>query len=100
MMYTFLQSSSGALPINLIFMALLLGVMYFFFIRPQAKKQKEQEQFETDLGKGDTVVTNSGIIGTITKIDEKQVTLQISQKGFIDVLRASISKEMSISYNK
>ncbi len=100
MVYILLQGNSGALPINLIFMGLLLGVMYFFFIRPQAKKQKEQIQFENDLSKGDKIVTTSGIIGTITKMDEKFVTLQISQKGVIDILKTSISKELTESFEK
>lgn len=85
---------------NLIMMAALLGVMYFFFIRPQAKKQKEQISFEQEIKKGDTVVTNAGIIGDIVKVNDKSVTLQISQKGVIDVVRASISKEMTEAYNK
>lgn len=100
MLTIFLQSSQGAFPLQLVMMGALIAVMYFFFIRPQAKKQKAQMNFEKELKKGDTVVTTSGIIGTITKIDEKQVTLQISQKGFIDVVIASISKEMTDGYNK
>ncbi len=95
-----LQSSGSALPINLIFMAALLGVMYFFFIRPQAKKQKEQISFEEGLKKGDRVVTGSGIIGTITKMDEKTVTLKISEKAVMDIMRNAISKEMTESFNK
>ena len=98
MYFNILQSSSAALPMNLIMMALLIGVMYFFFIRPQAKKQKEQNAFMGELKKGDEVVTGSGIIGKITKLDEKMVTLQISRQGFVDVVRNSISKEMTEAY--
>ena len=54
-MFILLQSNPGALPLNLIFMGLLIGVMYFFFIRPQAKKQKEQISFESELKKGDEI---------------------------------------------
>lgn len=101
MLINILQAGgTGGFPLQLVMMGALIAVMYFFFIRPQAKKQKEQVGFENELKKGDTIVTNAGIIGTITKIDENQVTLQISQKGFLDVLRASISKEMTESYNK
>lgn len=83
---------------NIIFMGLLLLVMYLFFIRPQAKKQKLQQGFVDQLQKGDDVVTSSGIIGKITKLDDQTVTLQISQKGFVDVLRSTISKEMSEAF--
>lgn len=69
--------------------------MYFFFLRPQAKKQKAQAGFVNSLEKGMKVATASGIIGTITKMDDNVVTLQISQKGFVDVLRSTVSHEMT-----
>ena len=100
MYFNILQSSSSALPMNLIMMGLLIGVMYFFFIRPQAKKQREQNAFIQELKKGDEVVTGSGIIGKITKMDDNTVTLQISRQGFMDVMKSSVSKEMTESYVK
>ena len=72
-----------------------MAVMYLFFIRPQARKQKAQMKFMEEIKKGDEVVTNAGIVGKITKMDDKIVTLQISQKGFVDVLKSSVSKEMT-----
>lgn len=74
--------------------------MYFFFIRPQAKKQKQQSQFIQDLKKGDEVVMGSGIIGRINKIDDHEVSLQLDQKTFIRVVKAAISKEMTDTYQK
>lgn len=74
---------------------LLVGVMYFFFIRPQAKRQREQQQFVNELEKGQEVVTSAGIIGRIVKIEDQVVTLEVDQKTFIRVTRGSISKEMS-----
>ena len=52
-------------------------------------------KFINELKKGDKVVTSSGIIGTITKIDEKTATIQISSKGYMDVLRSTISNEFT-----
>lgn len=72
-----------------------MAVMYLFFIRPQARKQKAQMKFMEEIKKGDEVVTNAGIVGKITKMDDKIITLQISQKGFVDVLKSSVSKEMT-----
>ena len=51
-----LQGQGGAGMINLIFMAVLFSLFYFFFIRPQAKKQKEQIAFMNAIQKGDEVV--------------------------------------------
>jgi len=78
------------LPLLLIFI-----VFYFFFIRPQAKKQKTQAQFIVDLKKGDEVVLGAGIIGRINKIEDHEVSLQLDQKTFIRVVKGAISKEMT-----
>jgi preprotein translocase subunit YajC len=95
-----LQGEGGAGMINLIFMAVLFSLFYFFFIRPQAKKQKEQIAFMNAIQKGDEVVLSSGIIGQVNKIEDNIVTLQIDPKTFIRVINSSISKEMTDSYQK
>lgn len=92
-----LQSQQSGIP-SLVFFASIFIIMYFFFIRPQVKKQKAQNAFTTEMGKGDEVVTGSGIIGKITKIEANVVHLQIDQKTFIKVLKGAISKEMTDSY--
>ena len=98
MTYLILQSGattglSGMWPLLLMFV-----VMWFFFIRPQNKKQKEQQAFITnDIQKGDEVATSSGIIGRISKIDGNIVTLQIDTKTFMRVTKGAISKEMTES---
>ena len=74
---------------------MIIFVFYFFLIRPQTKKQKEQQGFLDGIDKGDEVVTASGIIGRINKMDEHTVTLQIDTKTFIRVTKNSISKEMT-----
>lgn len=74
----------------------MFAVMWFFWIRPQNKKQKEQKAFiMEELQKGDEVSTTSGMIGKITKIDGNIVTLQVDTKTFIRVTKGSISKEMT-----
>ena len=60
----------------LLMMVAIFGVMYFFMIRPQQKKQKEIEKFRNSLKKGDKVVTIGGIYGTVAEIKEKYVLLQ------------------------
>jgi len=82
------------LPLILIFF-----VFYFFFIRPQANKQKAQGQFISELKKGDEVVTGSGLIGRINKIESHEVSLQLDQKTFIRIVKGAISKEMTDAYH-
>jgi preprotein translocase subunit YajC len=53
-----------------IMLGLIVVVFYFFMIRPQVKKQKDQKKFVTDLKKGDKVVTTSGAHGRIAEVGE------------------------------
>lgn len=94
--------SSAANPamFNTIFLVLVLAIMYFFFMRPQIKRQKQQLTFVQELKKGDEIVTTSGFIGKITKIEGATVQLQLDQKVFVTVLSSAISREMTESYRK
>ena len=80
---------------NLILPLMIIGVFYFFLIRPQQQLRKQQQAFVDGLEKGDEVVTNGGIIGRINKIDGNVVTLQVDTKTFVRVARAYISKELT-----
>lgn len=80
--------------INLLFLGLFLGIFYLFFMRPSIKKQKAQDEFINNLSKGDQIVTSSGLIGKITKVEENNILeLQIDNKSFIRVLKSAVSKE-------
>ena len=100
MLLTFVLQSSSSNALGFIFPALMLAFFYFFFIRPQVKKTKEQGVFTAELKKGDEVVTASGIIGHINKIEEHSITLELDSKTFIKVVPSAISKEMTDQYNK
>ncbi len=86
---------SGMWPILLMFV-----VIYFFMIRPQTKKNKDQQKFVSGMQKGDEVVTASGIIGRINKLDGNIVHLQVDTKTFIKVLKSAVSNEMSAALQK
>lgn len=97
-LYIALQAGAESVLPNLIFMGGLFAVAYFFFIRPQAKRQKEQQEFILDLKKGDEVITNGGIIGKISKIDDTELVLQTTEKSFIRVMRTAVSKDFTSSH--
>ncbi len=91
-----LQAATQGSPYTtLIMMTLIFGVFYFFMIRPQAKKQKQQDAFVQELAKGDEVVTNSGILGRINKIENNVVHLQVDTKTYLKIYRSAISRDMS-----
>ena len=71
----------------------LFLIMYLLLIRPQRKRQKEHEKLLTELKRGDKVVTNSGMFGTIFAInDEKnKVVLKINDEVKVEFLKSSIA---------
>lgn len=74
----------------------IIGVFYFFLIRPQAKKQKETASFLSGLKNGDLVITQSGILGRITGLTETIATLEVASEVHIKVLRSQISMPQSV----
>ena len=61
---------------QLIMIVLMIGVFYFFMIRPQMKKQKELKKFREGLKPGDKIVTIGGIHGNILEISDATVLIQ------------------------
>jgi preprotein translocase subunit YajC len=80
---------------SILILVAMIAVMYFFMMRPQIKKQKEQNAFQDTLAKGMDVVTASGIIGKINKVENNIITLQVDTKTFIRVTKGAISKELT-----
>ncbi len=91
----------GGSSSTFILMGLMIVVFYFFMIRPQAKKAKQQKTFITDLQKGDKIVTIAGIHGTINKInDDNTVMLETSPGSYIKIEKSAISMEWSAALKK
>lgn len=91
-----MNANNGELTI--ILYVLIFAIMYFFFLRPNVKKRKEAMAFADNITKGSEVVTASGIIGRITKLEGQVVQIQVDQKTYIKMLRSAISKEMTEEY--
>ena len=68
----------------------IIGVFYFFLIRPQAKKQRETQSFLSALKVGDLVITNSGLLGRITGLADQIATLEIANGVQVKMLRSQI----------
>lgn len=89
------SSSSGASSYtSLIMLVAIFAVMYFFMIRPQAKKAKDQKNFIDNLQKGDKIVTVAGIHGRINKVNENG-TLEVEIDTNVKVMmeRSGVSLE-------
>ncbi len=80
-----LSSLTGMLPLVLMFV-----VLYFVMIRPQMKKQKEHRAMIEALAKGDEVATAGGLLGTVTKLGESYLTLQLAPGMEVQLQRSAI----------
>ncbi|MBV1961413.1 MAG: preprotein translocase subunit YajC [Immundisolibacteraceae bacterium] len=75
---------------SFIFVGLLFVIFYFMIIRPQSKRQKEQREMVTALGKGDEVVTNGGLIGKVIKAGDTFLVLELAAGVEVNVQRNAI----------
>lgn len=69
-------------------------VIYFFMIRPQQKKAKQEKEFEAALKVGDRIITKSGLHGKVAELAEGTVVVE-TMAGKLKMERSAISMEMS-----
>jgi len=91
------QAAGGAgggleafLPLILIFI-----VFYFLMIRPQQKRAKEHKAMLEAVRRGDNIVTNGGIIGKVTKVEDTEVSVEIAKEVVVKVRREMIAQVTS-----
>lgn len=78
---------------------LMFVVIYFFMIRPQQKRVKQEKQFEADLKVGDKIVTKSGIHAKISELNDTTIIIE-TMAGKLKMERSAISMELSAALNK
>ncbi|OOG74071.1 preprotein translocase subunit YajC [Flavobacterium sp. A45] len=78
---------------------LMFVVLYFFMIRPQQKRAKNEKEFESTLKVGDKIITKSGIHGKISELADSTVVIE-TMAGKLKMERSSISMELSAALNK
>jgi preprotein translocase subunit YajC len=73
--------------------ALIFVIMYFLILRPQRQQAKRREEMLKAIRRGDTVVTNGGIVGKVTKVvDDTEVELQIAEGVKVRAMRGLIAE--------
>ncbi len=80
---------------NLIFPVLLIIVFYFFMIRPQLKKAKEQKKFRENITKGDKVITIGGIHGKIVDVQETTFIIEVEGGHKLKIEKSAVSMDSS-----
>jgi len=70
----------------------IIGVFYFFMIRPQQKKAREQKELLAGIKKGDEVVTIGGMHGKVFQVDETTVTLDLDKGVKLTFDKSAVSR--------
>ena len=85
--------SPGGAPspwLQLIPFLLILGIFYFVMILPMRKRQQKVQDFQSSLKVGDKVITSGGIFGSVTRVSEQSIQLQVANNVRIEVSRPAI----------
>ena len=81
---------SNIVPL-ILFLVLIFGMMYFFSIRPQRRRQKEHQQLVEQLKRGDKVITAGGIYGVIESLSEDSMIIRVESGATMRVARGSVA---------
>ena len=80
----------GPIWVQFLPFALILAIFYFIILLPMRRRQKKVQEFRDALKVGDKVITTSGIYGSITKLSDRAIQLQIADKVRIEVSRSAV----------
>ncbi|MFA6923930.1 MAG: preprotein translocase subunit YajC [Bacteroidales bacterium] len=96
------QKSGGNPYAPMITLVLIIAVFYFFMIRPQIKRTKEQKKFRELLKKGDKVITIGGIHGRIVEVQETTFTIEVEGGNKLRIEKTAVASSTSdqLSENK
>lgn len=76
---------------TLIFLVATFALFYFIMIRPQTKRAKEHRRMVDNIATGDEVITNGGILGKITKVEESFITLEVAEGFTMKIQKGAVS---------
>jgi len=74
----------------LVIMGAMFAAFYFLMIRPQRKRQKEQQRMLEDLKKGDKIITTGGMFATIESVDEESMVVRVESGATVRMLKNSV----------
>ena len=82
----------GGMLVQLLPFALIFVIMYFLILRPQQKRVKAHQELVKAVRRGDTVITNGGLIGKVTKVvDDEQIEIEVADGVRIRQVRSMIT---------
>ncbi len=89
------RQGGSAGVIFMVQMIAIFVIFYFLLIRPQSKERQRHDQMLKELKKGDEIVTNGGIIGTVVHAEENRLTVRTGDNTRITVDRGRVAQVLS-----
>jgi len=86
-------NGSGGMLVQFMPLILIIVIMYFLILRPQQRKVKMHQEMIKALRRGDTVVTNGGLVGKVTKVvDDDQIEVEVADGVRVRQMRSMVSE--------
>ena len=86
-----LGGDTNSMLVSLLPFVLIFVIMYFLILRPQQKRVKAHQELVKNVRRGDTVVTNGGLVGKVTKVDENEVEVEVAQGVRVRIVKSMLS---------
>ena len=83
--------AAGPVPLDLFIIVAFALVFYFIVWRPQSKRAKEHRDLISSLNKGDEIVTNGGVLGKITKVDEQFLVVEVAENVELKLQKGAVA---------
>jgi preprotein translocase subunit YajC len=87
------QAQTGGNYTFLISLALMVAIFYFLLIRPQQRRVRQQRELVSSLEVGDEVITIGGMFGTIKRMDDEEITLEVSPGTEIRMVKSAVARK-------
>jgi preprotein translocase subunit YajC len=87
-----MEGAAGGSPLSMLLpFVLIFGVFYFIVIMPAKKQQKKKDAMIAGLKKGDRIVTNGGIHGTVSTVEEQNLLVKVSENTKIRISKSAVA---------
>jgi len=88
-----LGGDNASMITSLMPLILIIVIMYFLVLRPQQQRVKRHQEMVKALRRGDTVITNGGLIGKVTKVvDDDQIEVEVADGVKVRQMRSMVSE--------
>ncbi|MEM1025352.1 MAG: preprotein translocase subunit YajC [Myxococcota bacterium] len=88
------QGGSGGFDPGLLLPIILFAILYFVWLRPAAKDRKKQHDLIQSLKRGDEIITQQGLFGTVSDLQETTLTLEVARNVKVKMLRTAVLRKV------